>query len=201
LPSSKLLAYRVFIDIVEKAWRNPAISGSLGITMKLAAFRRLAVAVVVLSATGLSADAIAQYVWIDGHGVKQYSDMPPPSSVSANRILKQPNGAPVPAAVDDAPATASPAENPKPPMTITERNAEFRKRHAEQAEKEKKAAEQARVAAEKKKNCERAHDYQNTLASGERIARTERNGERSFLTDEQRAQEMRDVNRMLQECK
>jgi hypothetical protein len=172
--------------------------------MKLAALRRLAVAVVILSATGLSADAIAQYVWIDGHGVKQYSDMPPPSSVPANRILKQPNGAPARPAVDDAPATATPAasaEIPKPPMTITERNAEFRKRHAEQVEKEKKAAEQARIAAEKKKNCERAHDYQNTLASGERIARTERNGERSFLTDEQRAQEMRDVNRMLQECK
>lgn len=170
--------------------------------MKLAALRRLAVTVVILSATGLSANAIAQYVWIDGHGVKQYSDMPPPSSVPANHVLKQPSGAPSrPTADDTAVTPAASAETAKPPMTIAERNADFRKRHAEQAEKEKKAAEQARIAAEKKKNCDRAHDYQNALTSGERIARTDRNGERSFLTDEQREQEMKDVNRMLQECK
>jgi tRNA nucleotidyltransferase (CCA-adding enzyme) len=136
--------------------------------------------------------------------VKQYSDMPPPPSVPASRILKQGVDAPSRPSVDEAPATATQAasaEVVKPPMTIAERNADFRKRHAEQAEKEKKAAEQARITAEKKKNCEHARDYQTTLTSGERIAHTDRNGERSFLTDEQRAQEMKDVNRVLQECK
>jgi hypothetical protein len=175
------------------------MSDSQGIAMKFAALPRVAAAIVMLSATGLSADAVAQYVWTDGHGVKQYSDTPPPSSVPTNRILRQPHDSPSHPPADDAPAAST--ELAKPPMTITEKNADFRKRHAEQAEKEKKAAEQARIAADKKKNCDRARDYQSTLISGQRIAHTDSNGERSFLTDDQRAQEMKDVNHMLQECK
>lgn len=147
-----------------------------------------------LYALCLSSAAFAQYVWLDEKGTKQYSDMPPPPIVPSSRILKQPAGSPTP--VQDSAATT-----PKSELTAAERNADFRKRKAEQAEKEKKAADDAKAAEEKAKNCERARDFQRSLESGERIARTDKNGERSFLTDEQRAQELREAKRVLADCR
>lgn len=160
----------------------------------------LATALLVLNTASV---AFAQYVWTDEKGVKQYSDMPPPPSVPANRILKQPRGAPSatsPSNAEEVAAAAAPS-SPQPAMSIAEKNAEFRKRKAEQAENEKKAADEARLAAEKSKNCERARDYLRALESGERISRTDRNGERSFLTDEQREKEAREARKAAQDCK
>ena len=142
--------------------------------------------------------AAAQYVWLDEKGTKQFSDMPPPPSVPRSRILKQPGAAP--ASVPQDASEEKPAAAKAEP-TIAEKNAEFRKRKAEQAEKEKKAADEAARAAENAKNCERARDFQRTLDSGERIVRTDKAGERSFLSDEQRAQESRDNRRVLADCK
>lgn len=146
---------------------------------------------------GMAGAAHAQYVWLDEKGVKQFSDMAPPSSIPASRILKQPGGSSMPAA---APAEAAAAEA-KPQMTTAEKNADFRKRQNERAEKEKKAAEEAKIASEKARNCERVQEYHRALESGERISRTDKNGERSFLSDEQRAKEVRESRRMLDECK
>ncbi len=162
--------------------------------------RRLAASAIVFATLGVSGVAAAQYVWLDERGIKQFSDMPPPASVPANRILKQPGGSSAPAAtpVDNAAADAPPA---KPDMTIAEKNADFRKRMAEKAEKEKKAADEARVAADKAKQCDRAREYVRMLESGARISRVDRSGERTYLTDEQREQEMRDARQTLANCK
>jgi hypothetical protein len=138
-----------------------------------------------------AAPATAQYVWLDEKGVKQYSDMPPPASVPAGRILKQPGSFGI---------AAPPASESAAAPTLAERNADFKKRQQEAADKEKKAAEQARLAADKAKNCERTRDYMRTLESGERISYNDRNGEKSFLTDEQRAAEMRDARQTLADC-
>lgn len=157
----------------------------------------------VLAALCAPGAALAQYVWVDEKGVRQFSDMSPPASVPANRILKQP-GVPSRAALPEessAAIDASGAGAAKPPKTITEQNAEYKKRRAEQAEKEKKAAEEAKLTADKARNCERARDYRRSLESGERIMRADHNGERTFLTDEQRAQEIRDTRQILDSCK
>jgi hypothetical protein len=156
----------------------------------------------VLAFFGFASAAFAQYVWIDEKGVKQFSDMPPPASVPKKSILKEPSGAVRSAAPEptEAPALADKA-SAKAPMTLAERNAEFQKRRTEQAEKDKKDAAAAKQAAEKSKNCERARNYQRALESGQRIAKTDKNGERAFLSDEQRAQEVREANRILSECK
>ncbi|HVL74811.1 MAG TPA: DUF4124 domain-containing protein, partial [Noviherbaspirillum sp.] len=77
----------------------------------------------------------AQYVWVDERGRKQFSDMPPPASVPAHRILKQP-GVPAerPMAGDAAggePETRAPtppAQQAEAPPTLAERDAEFRRR-------------------------------------------------------------------------
>lgn len=162
--------------------------------MKPARLKHVAAALAALS---FASAAFAQYVWLDDRGVKQYSDMPPPASVPQKRILKQPGGAPAPAS--ESAQNAPSAE--KAPMTLAERNAEFQKRRAEQAEKEKKAEEQQRAAADKARNCERAGEYRRMLESGERIAHRDGNGERSFLTDEQRAQELNETRTIMRDCK
>lgn len=162
-------------------------------TTNLLQFAAGAAMLAMLSATP---PAAAQYVWIDDSGLKQFSDMPPPASIPASRILKQP-GMPSRPAPDTAPDTQAPAAAPK---TLAEQNAQFKKRRAEQAEKEKKAAEETRLTAEKSRNCERARDYQRTLQSGERIAQLDKNGERAFMTDEQRTQELRETSQILRDC-
>ncbi|GAB3551127.1 hypothetical protein GCM10027343_35020 [Noviherbaspirillum agri] len=163
--------------------------------MKNFHFKHLATTTAVVIALALSGTAFAQYVWLDEKGVKQYSDMPPPASVPANRILKQRGVAAIPSHESE---TAAPA---KADLTLAEKEAEFRKRRAEQAEKDKKVAEQSKYEADKAKHCERAREYNRALESGQRIARTDKNGERAFLTDEQRAQELRDSRRALEDCK
>jgi ribosomal protein L17 len=169
--------------------------------MKLACLKRIAA---TLAVAGFCSTAFAQYVWLDDRGVKQYSDMPPPASVPANRILKQPGSASRAAApANDKVETVAPAaaQKDKAPMTTAEKNADFLKRRAEQADKEKKAEEQVRAAAEKSKYCERAGEYQRVLESGERISRTDKTGERIYLSDEQRARELNENKRNMQDCK
>ena len=170
--------------------------------MTLRRFRLAALVPAVLIAAAASAPAFAQYAWLDDKGIRQYSDRPPPPSVPASRILKFSNEASEPAS-SPAPPPGETASAPaaKAPMTLAEKNAAFRKRQAEQAEQEKKAMQQEKTAAEKARNCERARAYRRTLASGQRIAVSGKNGERAYLNDQQRAQELQDVQRMLGECK
>ena len=137
-----------------------------------------------------SGGAMAQYVWLDDKGVKQYSDMPPPAGTPANRVLKS-AGARPPATAPEAAAGPS----------VAERNAAFEKRRIEQAERDKKESEQARQAADMARNCEQARAYSRLLASGERIARMDRNGERSYLSDQDRAQEAETARRALEACR
>lgn len=152
-------------------------------------------ALAALLILGHSGAALAQYAWVDERGVKQYSDRPPPAAVPKSRILKQPGGAPA----AEAEEATKPAAAPAP--TLADKHAEFRKRQAEKAESEKKAAEEAKVAAERRQNCDRAADYQRTLESGARIGITGKDGERSFLSDDQRAREMQETRRILAGCR
>jgi len=158
--------------------------------------------VMIASACTLAGTAWAQYAWIDNNGSKQYSDMPPPESIPANRILKTPHSASTmaPTAASPVQADAATAGKTKAAPTLLEQNAEFNKRRAEQAEREKKAAEQTRLAAEKAKSCDRARQYQKTLASGVRIVSTDQKGERVYLDDKQRGQEQQETNNALKNC-
>lgn len=169
--------------------------------------KRTFLSYLVLAATtwSIAGAAFAQYSWIDARGVKQYSDMPPPASVPDSRILKRPGGTPAPAVRPESAPVSDDGKNPvsenKGPMTTAERNADFQKRRAEQAEKQKKADEEAKIAADNARNCERARQYHRVLDSGERVARHDKNGERSFVTDEQRTQELKEARSILDKCK
>ena len=166
--------------------------------MHATGLKRLTVAILLAACTSA---AMAQYIWLNEKGVKQYSDMPPPASIPAGKILKSPNG------VAQASTPAKPAEETegdtakKAPQTTAEKNADFQKRRAEQAEKEKEAEQKAKQAADRKKNCEQANNYKRLLDSGERISRMDKSGERAYLSDAERAQEARENKRILEDCK
>ncbi|MDE2428376.1 MAG: DUF4124 domain-containing protein [Burkholderiales bacterium] len=144
--------------------------------------------------------AQAQYVWLDEKGVKQFSDTPPPASTPSNRIIKSPSQMTKPTENQPTTSASTPTTKATKPETIAKRNEEFNKRRTEQAEKEKKAEAEQQANADKKKNCERAKAYERALDSGIRIANTDQNGERNFLTDEQREREKADVKKALTEC-
>lgn len=153
--------------------------------------------------------ACAQFVWIDASGNRQYSDQPPPASVPKNKILKEPAltlrsttpPPPGPAATTGAPATPTVAPAAKGPMTTAEKNIDFTRRQNERVEKDKKAADEAKEAAAAAKNCERAQAYAQSLKSGERVSTTDKNGEKGFLSDEKRAQEIGETRKLLEGCK
>ncbi|MFZ6766134.1 DUF4124 domain-containing protein [Undibacterium sp. Di26W] len=149
------------------------------------------------------AAAHAQYVWLDEKGNKQFSDKPPPISVPKNKIVKSPNmgGKSAPTA-DAAPAPAADdAGKLQKPVTTASKNEDYNKRKAEQAEKDKKAEDEKQSAAAKAKNCERARSYQQNLESGVRVASVDKNGERNFMDDAQRNQELADLKKTLADCK
>ncbi|WP_228893012.1 DUF4124 domain-containing protein [Pseudoduganella aquatica] len=167
----------------------------------------------LLAVLALPALAQAQYMWLDDKGLKQLSDQPPPPSVPQNRILKQPRGQGVgnaavqaaPAAASATAASAEPApEGAEPkvkrPPTLAERNAEFAKRKAESQAAEQKAAQEAAQQAERSANCEAARSNQAALNSGNRMTEYDKNGERIFLTDEQRAERAKRAQKTLANC-
>lgn len=166
--------------------------------------RRAALAALTIAALAAAGSASAQYIWIGPNGVKQYSDSPPPASVPASKIIQQP-GSPSgrTGVTPDAPPANDPASAASPsaaPRSLAQQNADFNKRRAEQEEKDRKAAEQQKTAADRARNCDRARTYQRTLESGDRISQVDKNGERAYMGDAQRARESAETKRMLDEC-
>lgn len=148
--------------------------------------------------------AMAQYIWIDDKGVKQLSDRPPPPNVPAKRILKAPGK---PMFNPNAPAEedATPAEGVAPaaklPPTLAERNADYNKRKAETVAAEKRSADEARQHADIAANCDAARKNQLALDNGVRMSQYDQNGERSFVSDDQRAEMAQKNQKVLAGCK
>lgn len=165
----------------------------------------------LLAATALMAFASmaqAQYMWIDDKGLKQFSDRPPPPSVPLKHILKAPRGMETastvmaePAAAAAATAAAADVAKPKAPPTVADRNADYNKRVKEKAEHDEKDKAEADRKAALAENCARAREARQSLDSGARVATVDKNGERAFMGDEQRALESRKVNQALSACK
>lgn len=153
----------------------------------------------LLVCMSLAAPAAAQWAWRDENGRLVYSDRPPPAGVKTENIVRQPGArsAPQPPATGSGEVKASAqVETKAGPKTIADREMEFRKRQQERAEAERKQAEEQAQAARKAQECERARGYLRSLEEGQRIARTDAQGNREFLDDAQRAaeiQRMREV--------
>jgi len=120
-----------------------------------------------------------QYKWVDQSGRTQYGDVPPPG-VKAIPLRAPAGPAARPASKDAG----------KAPLTPAERELEFRRRQKEKEDAAAKNAQAQQAAEAEKQNCENATQVLRSLESGERIARIDAKGERYFLDDAQRAQEI-----------
>ena len=153
--------------------------------MRSSLVRRIPIFLALLIAAG---GAGAQmYKWVDKDGKVRYSDTPPPGVKTST--VKAPAAAPEqgasPAAKDGKDAKGA----KKGPLTPAEQEQEYRKRRAEAEKAAEKSAAAQKELATKKADCERAREYLRTLESGQRISRTNAQGERVFLDESQVAQE------------
>jgi len=154
-----------------------------------------------------SAAAHAQYVWIGPNGTRQYADRPPPPGTPASKILKSPGRlAPEPqAAAVDTPAADDAAAGARPdtaaPPTLAEREAAFRERSKARAEQEQKDQEQATRQRRLAEHCATARETQAQLDSGIRIAKIGPDGEKTYMSDEEKTARNERVRRALQECR
>jgi hypothetical protein len=155
---------------------------------------RLFAACVLLAGSSL---AQAQYSWIAENGVRQFSDRPPPPGTPPHKILKAPGRA-LPAASDTAPAVPAPTKGPK---TLAEREAEYRARSKMREEQDKKDAAEAQRQRDLAQHCQDARDMRAHVESGIRIAKVDAKGERSFMTDEERAAQLARANKALEACR
>lgn len=147
--------------------------------------------------------AHAQYVWIGANGTRQYSDRPPPPSTPAAKILKSP-GRPAmepPAAAADSAADAQASAAAAKPPTLAEREAAFRERSKARQEQEGKQQEEATRQRRLAEHCEAARESQAQLDSGIRIAHIGPDGEKTYLSDQEKAARNERIKRALQECR
>lgn len=156
-------------------------------------------ALLILAALLAMPAAHAQWAWRDANGTTVYSDQPPPAAVKPAQILRQPQASKAPLIYEDAaaakPTEAPGAKAPAAPKSLAEREMDFQKRQKERAEADAKAADEDRKRAARAAECERARGYLRALEAGQRIAQPDASGQRSFMTDSQRAAE---VERMRQ---
>ena len=127
--------------------------------------------------------------WRDAGGQIHVSDVPPPLSVPAKDILDRP---PLQRkAIAAAAATASAASVPVAtggPKTDPELEARRKRAADEQTALQREQTE--KDSAVRAENCGRARGHLAALADGQRIARTNAQGEREVLDDKGRAEEM-----------
>jgi hypothetical protein len=160
----------------------------------------------VALAVTVSGAALAQWAWKDDNGRIVYSDRPPPATVKADRIVRQPSSAQAVMPAQSAPASeaaATPADSrpaaaSSAPKNVAEQEMEFQKRQQQRADAERKAQEEQARAAAKAAECERAKGYLRALEEGGRVARTDAAGNREFLDDAQRAAEVDRTRKIMQ---
>jgi Domain of unknown function (DUF4124) len=139
---------------------------------------------------GVSGQALAaaSWQWLDESGRKVFSDMPPPATVPAKNVLKQPGAQRNTPALDhrttdEALKTASPKAKAADPAE------DKKKREADNAEEAKRKAQEDKNAALLADNCQRAKTSLATLQSGVRLMTSNAQGEPVVLDDTQREQE------------
>ncbi|MGE5385806.1 MAG: DUF4124 domain-containing protein [Betaproteobacteria bacterium] len=131
------------------------------------------------------------YQWKDANGRTIISDTPPPGNIKPQKSL----GTSVPTVATATNANA-PAAKGATPQSTAEKDMDFKKRQQEGKEKAEKQAKEDAAAAERKDNCDRAKQAQATLESGQRITTANAKGERAYMDDTQRQQELERVRKI-----
>ena len=136
---------------------------------------------------GLALAGVAQAqikCWTTADGKRACGDAPPAGAkVTTVKTPAASPGAP--------PASAGGAKDaPKGPMTAAEREQDYRKRQIEATKSAEKADQAKKDADAKRENCSISRDALLSLESGQRIQRNDAKGERYFIDDAQREQEI-----------
>jgi flagellar biosynthesis GTPase FlhF len=170
---------------------------------------------------------MAQFIWINERGIKQYSDKPPPANTPKDKIIKGLQ-APVlasknPSANSNNSSTSIGAdgsavpnvnantnqdsnkvnETPRQLMQkkIAAQEEEFTKYKKAREEEEKKEQEEREQKLEKEKTCSRALSYKQSLEMAGPITIFNKKGEKEILSDEARKKDLEEAQKILSECK
>ena len=147
----------------------------------------------------LSSPAFAQWKWKDKSGHTQYSDLPPPATVSDADILQRPNGSSRKSAPSFAPSSAQAAVAAMAasaasgaasgPTKAVEPELEAKRRKVAEEEAAKHRAEEEKQKVARAENCQRAKGQLKALEDGMRMSRINAKGEQEILDDKGRAEE------------
>lgn len=121
--------------------------------------------------------------WVDANGHVHYSDQPPPATVKA-KVLRSTTSTDLMPSSGEVGASSAPAAA----KTYAEKEAELKKAQKAKQEAEAKSAEEQSRTEARKSACASAQQNLRTLQDGMRIVEIGANGERSFVSDEQRQQ-------------
>lgn len=156
-------------------------------------------------ALGVCTAAQAQWKWRDTNNRVQYSDLPPPSTVPDSAILQRPAGArrtTAPALAPGASAASVAQETASGPARTVDPELEARRKKAEQDQAAARKAEEDKHKAAKAENCTRAKSYLKAIEEGQRMSRTNAQGEREVFDDKIRAEESKRTRDIIaSECK
>ncbi len=137
--------------------------------------------------------------WTGADGKRVCGDTPPPGSKTVT--IRNPSGPAAPASSAAASKDAKEAKGAKKtgPLTPAEQEQEFRKRQAEAQKAAEKSEKEKQEADAKKENCARARESASTLEAGQRVARTNSQGERYFLDEAQTQAELAKARQAVQQ--
>jgi hypothetical protein len=162
---------------------------------------------VLAGAIALAGPALGQsgnWKYRDAQGRIVVSDLPPPAGVQDKDILNRPNTPLRRAAAPAAPASAAPATPGTAPALAQSTDPELearRKKMLDEQQTQKKQQDE-KDSAQRADNCARAKSHLAALADGQRIARTNAQGEREILDDKGRAEEMQRARQVIaSDCK
>ncbi len=146
--------------------------------------------------------ASAQWAWKDDAGHTVFSDQPPPNNIPASHIVKSPTGSSASSSMTAAPAPAADPNAPdaSKPKSLADQDLEFKKRLKDNADAAKKAQEAQAAADAKQQRCAQARTALNTINSGQRLATTDADGNRSYLDDSQRQAQAARAQQALEGC-
>ena len=118
------------------------------------------------------------YQWKDEQGKTHFSDVPPPAEQAENvkALPKQ--------------YLPTPTQQPSTQTNWAERELQFQERREKAAEAKAQAEQQRQQQEERDRVCSQVHNTLASLKSGVRVARPNEKGEREFLDDKARAQEI-----------
>ncbi len=126
------------------------------------------------------------YQWKDENGKTFYSDKPPVGNARQQKKIDA-----------DAPVSGTSAQK-----SAADRELEFRKRQKESQDTGEKTKKDQAAASDMKENCESARRHLQLLESGERVALRDDKGERYYMEDAQREQEIAKARQTVQSnCK